>query len=141
MARDATRDRERLANAGVAGQHEQGPPIVPRDGNARAVADTMLSGIESSLGDAARKSFEMLPQGQQFFSETQRRSLAQGEAQGEAKGRAEGEARSIVRVLERRGLSVSREQRKRILACADIATLERWLDVAVTASRTEELFA
>ncbi len=28
--------------------------------------------IESSLGDAARKSFEMLPQGQKFFSETQR---------------------------------------------------------------------
>ena len=61
--------------------------------------------IESSLGDAARKSFEMLPQGQQFFSETQRRSFAQGEAKGEAQ--------SIVRVLERRGLSVSPDCRPR----------------------------
>jgi hypothetical protein len=75
----------------------------------------------------------MPPQGQQFFSETQRRSFAQGEAKGEA--------RSIVRVLERRGLSVSPEQRECILACADIAILERWLDAAVTASSTEELFA
>jgi flagellar biosynthesis/type III secretory pathway protein FliH len=96
--------------------------------------------IESSLRDAARKSFEMLPQGQQFFSETQRRSFAQGEAKGEAKGMAEGEARSIVRVLERRGLSVSPEQRERILACADIATLDRWLNAAVTAASAEELF-
>jgi hypothetical protein len=53
---------------------------------------------------------------------------------------AEGEARSIVRVLERRGLSVSPEQRERILACADIATLDRWLNAAVTASSAEELF-
>ena len=41
--------------------------------------------IESSLGEAARKSFEMLPQGQQFFSETQRRLFAQGKADGKLK--------------------------------------------------------
>jgi hypothetical protein len=97
--------------------------------------------IESSLGDAARKSFEMLPQGQRFFSETQRRWFAEGEAKGKAEGEAKGEARSILRVLECRGLSISPAQRERIMACADIGTLERWLDAAVTAARTEELFA
>jgi hypothetical protein len=101
--------------------------------------------IESSLGEAARKSFEMLPQGQQFFSETQRRSFAQGKAEGQAEGkaegRAEGEARSILRVLERRGLAVSAEQHERILGCPELATLEGWLDKAVTAVTIEELFA
>ncbi len=88
--------------------------------------------IESSLGDAARKSFEMLPQAQRFFSETQRQSFAQGEAKGKAQ--------SILRVLERRCVAISLDQRERVLACSDIATLDRWLDAAVTAPSTEELF-
>lgn len=74
----------------------------------------------------------MLPQGQRFFSETQRRWFAEGEAIGEA--------RSILRILERRSLAISPEQRERILACADTATLEGWLDRALVAESTEELF-
>jgi hypothetical protein len=93
--------------------------------------------IESSLGDAARKSFEMLPQGQRFFSETQRRSFSEGEK----KGKAEGEAQALLRVLDRRGLSISAEQRERVLACSELAALEAWLDRAVTAESTEEVFA
>jgi hypothetical protein len=92
--------------------------------------------IESSLGDAARKSLEMLPQGNRFFSETQRRLLAEGEAKGEARAIA----RAILRVLERRGLPVSAEQRERIVACSDLATLEIWLDRSVTATDTKDLF-
>jgi hypothetical protein len=81
--------------------------------------------IESSLGEAARKSFEMLPQGQQFFSETMRKSFAEGEAKGQARGEAKGEAQALLRVLDRRGLAVSNDQRERILACTDIANHER----------------
>jgi hypothetical protein len=92
--------------------------------------------IESSLGDAARKSLQMLPQGQQFFSETMRKSFAQGEA----KGKAEGAAKALLRVLERRAITVSDAQREKILACTDIATLEGWLDKAVTAASSDELF-
>jgi hypothetical protein len=80
--------------------------------------------IESSLGDAARKSFEMLPQGQRFFSETQRRSFAEGEAKGKSEGRAEGQAQAILRVLERRNVPVSAEQRERIVACSHLDTLD-----------------
>ena len=104
-----------------------------------------LALIESSLGEAARKSFEMLPQGPQFFSETHRSYFAQGkaegEAEGEAKGKAEGEARAILRVLDRRGVPVSDEQRERILTCSDLAQLEGWLDRAVTARTVDEVFA
>ena len=90
----------------------------------------------------------MLPQGLQFFSERQRQYFAQGEAKGKAEGeakgkaegKAEGKAQSVLRVLERRRIAVSAEQRERILGCSDIDTLERWLDAAVVATRVEELF-
>ncbi len=88
--------------------------------------------IESSLGDAARKTFAMLPQGQKFFSENQRRWFAEGEARGEA--------RAILRILERRSLAVSPDQRERIFACTETAKLEGWLDRALVAESTEELF-
>jgi hypothetical protein len=71
----------------------------------------------------------MLLQGPQFFSETMRKSFAQGEA------------KALLRVLDRRLLTVSDDQRERILTCTDIATLEGWLDKAVTASSADELFA
>jgi hypothetical protein len=89
--------------------------------------------IESSLSDAARKAFAMLPQGQQFFSETQRRSFEQGRLQSRAE--------AVVAVLEARGLAVSDEQRERILACADLDLLDRWVRRAATVATTDELFA
>jgi hypothetical protein len=65
--------------------------------------DRILARRRRQNGDAARKSFEMFPQGQRFFSETQRKSYAEGKAKGEAEGEAKGQARAILRVLERRG--------------------------------------
>jgi hypothetical protein len=89
--------------------------------------------IESFLGEAARKSFAMLPQGQQLFSETQRRSFAEGEARGTAK--------AVLVVLEGRGLTVSPEQRERILACTDGGTLDALLKKSMTVTSTDQLFA
>jgi hypothetical protein len=89
--------------------------------------------IESSLGDAARKSFEMLPQGQRFFSESQRRSFTQGEAKGEA--------RALLLVLERRGFVVSDAKREQILGCSDLGMLEGWLARAISSANIEDVFA
>jgi len=75
----------------------------------------------------------MLPHGQRFMSETQRRSFAEGEAKGEA--------RALLRVLERRGIAISTEQRERVLACSDLAVLEGWLDRAAAAASVQEVFA
>jgi len=89
--------------------------------------------IESSLGDAARKSFEMLPQGQRFFSEFQRRSFTQGEARGEA--------RALLFVLERRGFVVPAAKREEILACSDLGVLDGWLSRAISAATLDDVFA
>jgi hypothetical protein len=71
----------------------------------------------------------MLPQGQQFRSESQRRSFS------------EGQAKTILAVLEARGLAISDEQRARVLAATDAAVFDRWARRAVTIKTTDELFA
>jgi hypothetical protein len=104
--------------------------------------------IESALGEAARKALEMLPETQRFMSESQRRSFAQGmvegEAKGEAKGMAEGEAKgmaeAVLRILARRGISVSDPERGRILECRELEVLGRWLDRALSVTAIDELF-
>ncbi len=55
-------------------------------------------------------------------------------------GEAKGDAKAVLRILNRRRIPVPFETQERILACDDLATLETWIDRAVTASTVEELF-
>jgi hypothetical protein len=68
------------------------------------------------------------------------RELAAREARGALEGKAAALAAAVLRVLERRGLAVTDADRARISRCDESATLERWLDLAVTAARASELF-
>jgi hypothetical protein len=68
-----------------------------------------------------------------------RESAAQ--ARGVTEGMAAGAAASLLRILEARGLSVSGAQREEILRCRDLERLNRWLQRAVLASRTDEILA
>ena len=92
--------------------------------------------VQAALSEAARKAFQMNPQGILFFDESQQKSFDRGRD----KGRAEGGAAHVLAVLETRGLAVSDEQRARIQSCTDIATLDRWVRRAVTIPSTDELF-
>jgi len=103
-----------------------------------------LSVIESALSDDAREEFyRMMPEAPKYFSETLRRSwehdVAAGKAEGEAKGRAKGKAEALLLILAQRGLSVSEDQRRRVLACTDLATLDGWLDRALLVVSMGEL--
>jgi predicted transposase YdaD len=64
----------------------------------------------------------------------------EGKAEGKAEGRAEGKADSVLKLLERRHLVPSQEQRHRVASCTDIAQLDLWFDRAVTASTATEVF-
>jgi predicted transposase/invertase (TIGR01784 family) len=63
----------------------------------------------------------------------------EGEARGEARGEAKGKAEAILAVLAARGIDVSEDWRGQVLACPDVATLNRWLERAVTAASTAEI--
>jgi predicted transposase/invertase (TIGR01784 family) len=74
--------------------------------------------------------------------EGRKEGIDEGRKEGIDEGRKEGrlgEARSALRrVLSRRGLALRSEDEGRIDACADLATLERWLDEAIVAASAAE---
>lgn len=91
-----------------------------------------LALVESALGDAAKKAFEMHPQTEKLMSSWQRGSFE--------KGRAESRADDILDVLATRGLSVTNEQRDRITSTSDLELLKTWLRRAVTVASADALF-
>ncbi|MEZ4392905.1 MAG: hypothetical protein R3A48_17600 [Polyangiales bacterium] len=73
----------------------------------------------------------LLASGNRVFEQT----LAAREARGELAALAA----SVLRVLARRGVHLDDEVRARVIACDDRATLERWLDRAVTAEHIHDV--
>jgi hypothetical protein len=88
--------------------------------------------IRAALTEAARKAFQMHPQGTRFFDEALDQSFE--------RGRASEKAADVMAVLEARGLAVSDVERARIQACGDIPTLDRWIRRAATVTSAEDLF-
>ena len=95
----------------------------------------------------------MISIAEQFMQETERRiypvlwEKAQADAKAVARAevkaelKAEAKAEAVLAILEARGLAVASGQRARILACADLGTLDGWLRTAITCDRSEALFA
>ena len=96
--------------------------------------------IESALGEAARKAFEMLPETYKFQGPSYLRGKAEGKAEGEAKGKAEGEAKAVLAILEARSIAVTETQRDQILQCSDFDLLNSWVRKAVVLTDVDELF-
>jgi hypothetical protein len=73
------------------------------------------------------------------------RSRAEGKAEGKTEGKAEGKveakAESILAVMETRGFEVGADVRRRVLACTDPETLDRWLRRATGSASIDEVFA
>jgi predicted transposase YdaD len=68
-------------------------------------------------------------------------SLLEGRQEGRQEGRLTEARAALRRVLARRQLTPSRDDGARIEACADLATLERWLDQAITAVTISDAMA
>jgi hypothetical protein len=66
-------------------------------------------------------------------------SRTEGVAAGLAEGQLEEKRRGVLRILERRGLKVSKRVRARIEAASDAALLDRWFDEALTVAKATEL--
>ena len=91
--------------------------------------------VLASLGEAARVALEelMATGNYEYQSDFAKKHRAEG--------RAEGEATAILTILDARGLAVTSEQRRRIVACSDPAALERWIRKAVLVTEVDDLFA
>jgi predicted transposase/invertase (TIGR01784 family) len=64
-----------------------------------------------------------------------------GLAEGHKSGLAEGKRDALLRLLARRGLAPSEDERGRITACVDVATLDCWFDKALMARTAAEVFS
>lgn len=96
-----------------------------------------LTELGLGKGPAGRTWRQLMTVDLSFFrSETSQRLRAEGQAQG----RAQGVANSILHVLAARGIDVPEPIHERIASCADLATLEAWLDRAVVADTATDLF-
>jgi predicted transposase YdaD len=82
----------------------------------------------------------MQPGLEKFFTETQRRTYERGREEGKTEGKAEGKTEALLRILTRRGLTLTPEQRDRIVQCTELPVLECWLDRSLTISSVDELF-
>ncbi|MCH0541131.1 hypothetical protein I3F58_16450 [Streptomyces sp. MUM 203J] len=57
-----------------------------------------------------------------------------------AEARAESRAQDILRLLERRGVTVPDSVRERVTGCEDPEAMVVWFDRAITATHAEEIF-
>jgi flagellar biosynthesis/type III secretory pathway protein FliH len=98
-----------------------------------------VSGKES-VEDIQNKILEVAPSTEHAMASAAEQLIQEGVRRGKVEGKAEGKAEDVLVILEARQLTVTAEQRAHILACKDVAQLERWLRQAVTAGSTHELF-
>ena len=75
-----------------------------------------------------------------YRSSFSRQLRDEGRAEGRAEGRTEGLAEGVLRVLAKRGIALTEEQRARVEGCADLDQLDVWLDRAAIATAASEVF-
>src|SRR5512147_532143 len=97
--------------------------------------------ILRALSPAARKRFESGPEGRKFLAKLRQEAEKLGYAIGWTEGFAQGCVMHTLDVLKARGLTVSAEQRKTILACRDEQQLSQWIRRVNSVHSAAELFA
>jgi flagellar biosynthesis/type III secretory pathway protein FliH len=95
--------------------------------------------------DAYQKVIDEINQARELaeakWEEGHKSGLAEGHKSGLAEGLAAGKRDSLLRILEIRKITLTDEERDKILRCADIGRLDQWLKNALTASTAPEALA
>ncbi|WP_326629140.1 hypothetical protein OIE67_36680 [Nonomuraea fuscirosea] len=102
---------------------------------AEALADQTELGLGKTKAKHAWRKF-MHASAYRFRSESAREHFAEVEAKGEARG----EAKSILRILDKRGIPTDQAFRDKIMETTDIALLEDWIDRALDVTTAEDIF-
>lgn len=105
-----------------------------------AVAMTMLADADKRGRCLREQIVAFLPEEVVVESWIFKQGVERGRGQGKAEGKAEGKADAVIKVLAARRIRVSKGSRERILRCTDPATLDRWLERAITVKKASELF-
>jgi hypothetical protein len=109
-------------------------------------AATVMRYILSVAGDEPLETLrsrivEIVPATEHPMASAAEQLIQRGKALGLAEGEARGEAKALLAVLESRGLTLTPEQRERILGCKDTTELDRWLRCAAIIETANDLFS
>ncbi|WP_437314118.1 hypothetical protein [Sorangium sp. So ce385] len=106
--------------------------------------------IWNALREPMRQALEALVmerqiEGEATFPPFVQKLIDRGKLEGELKGMREGELKgkrdTLLRLLARAGIVLTENESARIQACADIATLDRWLDNVLGAKTAAEVLS
>ena len=116
-----------------------------RRGSRQAYTHLILENLGERERETMEAKMEPIPEyknafARKYVAQGRAEGRAEGKAEGEAEGKAEGEAKALLAFLAARQLSLSGEARERILACRDLATLDRWIARAAAVRTLAELF-
>lgn len=105
----------------------------------KTTREVIYSTLEAQSAEVLMKSVadELMEKGEEIGLQ---KGLKQGRDEGRVEGRVAERAESILKLLAVRGIRVSSQARQRILACQDLATLDRWFTRAVQATTASEIF-
>lgn len=96
----------------------------------------MMTIILRLASDAGRQLLEAMMKTGEYEKTLVERIHDKGIAVGETRG----EASALLKLLDKRGLALSDEQRESVRTCTDAAQLDVWFDRAITAGSTDEIF-
>jgi hypothetical protein len=114
----------------------------------REARDDLAGLIEDGLGsEHARKIWRNLmetlftPRRGIIVGDARLAGQEEGRQEGRQEGRAAGKAEQLLRLMERRGFSLTEETRQRVTTCTDMPLLDLWFDRAIDATALDEIFA
>ena len=113
--------KNRVIEEALERAHAQGTAAGVAEGKAAGIAEGKAAGIAEGKAAGVAE------------------GKAAGIAEGKAAGVAEGKAAALLQVMALRGLVVGDEDRARVLACKDVAKLDRWLARAVAATHVRDV--
>jgi hypothetical protein len=78
---------------------------------------------------------------ERFFRHGELKGLHEGRLEGKLEGKLEGLREALLRLVARAGIALTEEDRARIQACDDAATLDRWIDNVLGAKTAADVLS
>jgi predicted transposase YdaD len=102
-------------------------------GGLAAIRQVLHSVMDEQRTEGLMRNFKSYAE--ELIEQGIQRGLERGREEGLTRGRAE----DVLRILTARGVHVDEAARQRILACTDVATLDRWFDRSLNATTLSEV--
>jgi hypothetical protein len=114
-------------------------------GAADADRNRLTAIIMNLASDAARQTLEAMMSTidwttHPFIESFKKEGIEEGRKEGRQTGLAEGKAEDTLKLIDARGIEVTKEQRGQVTASAGLTKLGKWFDRALTATTAEDIF-